>query len=242
MKRMQLRRRVERAVGRGLVVTLNYKGSLHEMSSRNNPVPASPSPSLTSKCQNKKGIGPDQRAPERPLIKTSGRGNNPYVFYETNAGVLLLRKLLQAPVEINVLTHVEGFIITKQGSVNVSSRKLCRPLSHSCQLPQNPPQLKINLHQSFSRSVIGIHCPAKTRCACHNFVDAPQKLVRHDCVSINEHQNVTFCGIRPDVTNSRNIVFRLFDDASAARSGEVRCRICAAIVDNDYFRWYGIFF
>src|SRR5438552_18692836 len=103
---------------------------VHARSSRNNLVPTSPSSSLTSKCQNIEGISVDQRLPEGPLIKTSGRGNNLYIFYETNVGILPFRRLLHAPVEINVLTHVERFIVTKQGSVNVSTAKLCRPLCH----------------------------------------------------------------------------------------------------------------
>src|SRR5207245_7056864 len=98
---------------------------VHARSSRNNLVPTSPSSSLTSKCQNIEGISVDQRLPEGPLIKTSGRGNNLYIFYETNVGILPFRRLLHAPVEINVLTHVERFIVTKQGSVNVSTAKSC---------------------------------------------------------------------------------------------------------------------
>src|SRR5688572_13266957 len=95
--------------GRGAAVTRN---SLHSRLSRGNSVPASPRAFLTSKCQDIEWIGPDHRAPERPLIKTSRGGNHSYVIYEANMSILALRKLLHAPVEINVLTHMERFIVT----------------------------------------------------------------------------------------------------------------------------------
>src|SRR6267142_3951162 len=125
------------------------------MSSRDNLVPTSPRSFITSKCPNIDWIGADQCAPDRPLIKTSGRGKNLYIFYETNVSISPLRKLLHTPIKINVLTHVEGFIM----------------------------------------------------------IDAPQKLLRDDCISINKHKDFTFWETRPCILSSRNVVFCLLYDA-----------------------------
>src|SRR5437867_4043660 len=100
-------------------------------SSRRRFVPTPP-PSLASpEHQNEQRIRPEQRAPESPLIKAASRGNDSYVLYENDTGILPPRKFLQAPKKIYVLSHKQRFVIALELKENVLATKLCGALRHS---------------------------------------------------------------------------------------------------------------
>src|SRR6266404_1259338 len=92
--------------------------------------------------------------------------------------MVALCKPFQAPIIVDVLTHIHCFVIATQTNIYISAAELSRSLRHPCEFSEQPPPLQIDSCRKLNRLVVSIYCATHAIFTLHCFGDTPKQIGR----------------------------------------------------------------